>query len=148
MHLKKRLVSAGLALAVVGGTVVGGAGAGHPTAAEAFSCPLQTLAQAPVYNGTDQAGTVLLLRNGCDGMVFARFSTPYWFSNVTMVSLNYVPVGGHLENASLVAGTLTFGGHIDTPEFTASHGMQFEAFAQDYRGATQYTGVTTRWTAP
>jgi hypothetical protein len=158
MHLKKRLVSAGLALAVVGSTVVSGAGGGHPPAAEAAIptvppiptyCPsLQTLAQAPVYNGTDQAGTVLLLRNGCDGKVLARFSTPYGSSNVKMLSLNYQPIGDHLENAFFVSGFLTFPGHIDTPEFPVSRGVQFEAFVQDDRGATEYIGLTPRWTAP
>jgi hypothetical protein len=109
---------------------------------------LQTLAQASVYSGTDQAGTVLLLKNGCDGKVFARFSTPYWFSNVTAVNLNAAPAGGGLQNVSHVAGTLTFGGHIDTPEFVASPGMRFDAFAEDYLGSRRYAGFTTLWTAP
>lgn len=81
-HLKKRFGTAVLALVILGGTVVGGAAGGHPTAAEAFSCPLQTLSQGPVYSGTNQVGTVLLLKNACDGSVFARFSTPYWFSQL------------------------------------------------------------------
>ena len=151
-HMKRRLRSAVLALAMVGGTFLGGMGGAHPTAAQASSCALQTLAQAPVSNGTNQKGTVLLLKNGCDGKIFGRISTPYWAASVSVslkegmscnldLCLNPAP----LSNSAFLA----FGGHVDTPEVAPIPGHQYYVYASEQLGLspTSYGGRTPTWTA-